>query len=120
MTVHQLTEGEPADWIPVELLFDQYREAVACVAMDADDQQAWMRSGEVHVPSDEILQQLDDAIYCFQPRLMRADWLLRMARSPSPPCSMSSILGRTSPCGSPTKQCTATNGCTCARLRDAR
>jgi hypothetical protein len=34
-----------------------------------------MHSGQVHVPSDEIMQDLDDVVFTHQPRLLRAGLL---------------------------------------------
>jgi hypothetical protein len=56
--------------IPVDELFRQYVEAVEMVAADAVTQLAWMDS--FRMPSDEILLQLNDAVYSFQPRLISA------------------------------------------------
>lgn len=52
--------------------FVQYREAVAVVASSALDQQTWMRSLPVIVPSDEIMLSLEDSVYAQQTRLVDA------------------------------------------------
>ena len=49
-------------------LFRQYVEVVEVVAADAVSQLAWI--DQMRVPSDEIRQQLDDAVFSFQERLV--------------------------------------------------
>jgi hypothetical protein len=57
-------------WISVDELFRQYLETVQLVAADAATQLAWM--DRWRVPSDEIRLQLDDAVFSFEDRLLKA------------------------------------------------
>ena len=73
--IHRLSESEPKGWVAPEVLFAQYRESVELNAAESAAQRAWMHSGPVHVPSDEIMQELGAVVFTHQPRLLRAGLL---------------------------------------------